>query len=492
MGNKAFSNRNVLIICADEMRGDCAGFMGNPDIKTPNLDRLAGQSVVFEQFMTVFPKCMPARASMMTGRYCHTGAWRTVAYQHLPAEQTTLLERFREQGYETAVLGKNHCWDTQVYERDVDYRSYSGELGQLMEGVPRIRVHEPNPNGAIPLELEDGWDYIGCNTRFADDEVKAEQAIRYLRDYRDRSKPFFLQVNIEAPHPVYGVEEPYYSMYDREGIAAWPHTLPKGATLPMIAQRKYRTGESDNERAVREIQSVYYGMITKVDTLVGSILAELEEQGLDRNTLVLFWSDHGDYAGQYGLVEKWDTCFQDCLMHVPFLMRGPGLPEGKRIGGLGDTTDIAPTLCELLGFEPLPGMHGESLLPAIHGGGMKRAVFADGGHEDALLLRAEAEMGSQMSFGADQPARRDAKSITYASCPDAMARAKMVRTDKYKLIIRLRGGNELYDMEADPQEMNNRWGDPALAEVLPELMQLMIEWCLRTDPEEPHLARFTV
>lgn len=482
--------RNLIILCPDELRGDCAAFMGNPAILTPHFDAFARDGVVFERHFTVFPKCVPARMNLMTGRYSHTDGYRTIN-QLMRPDQPNLLDRLRENGYHTALFGKNHCWDKEVFESEIDFRSHKPPSDEFMEGRPGMLDTEPDPHGAEPMDLESGWHYVGSNTRHMPDEAYAEQAVDFLKNRRDRSRPFFLQVNFESPHPVYGVEEPWFSMYDRDEIEPWPHRLPKNAPLPMVRQREVRTGTTNRPEAVREVRCTYYGMISKVDHLFGQVVAAIDEEGLWRDTVVLFWADHGDYAGQYGLAEKWDTTFQDCLIHVPCVLRAPGLPEGVRVESLTETTDLAPTLCELLGFQPLPGMHGESLLPIIRGDRTKEAVFCEGGHEREMLERAPEEF--DWAGGGDEKAgKRYAKTETYMKYPETMARAKMVRTDRYKMVIRVCGGNELYDLEEDPWEMDNRWGDPELSGVVPELLQRLVEWGLRTDPDRPYQEGFTV
>lgn len=464
------------------MRGDCAGFMGNPDIRTPNFDRLAQRGVVFENHMANFPKCLPARASLMTGRYCHTHAWRTVQ-QVMEPQQQNLMRTLADGGYQAAVFGKNHCWHDDDWNR-FDYRSDSPEMRKFLEKRPPMQKNEPAPDGLQPLDLHAGWDYCGCSTRHRQDEGFAEQTVDFLENRRDLSRPFFLQLNFESPHPVYGVEEPWFSMYDRDKIHPFEHNLPKNAPLVLTEQRKWRTGEQPDEIAAREIQATYYGMISKVDHLAGQVLDALDRLDLWKDTVVVLWADHGDYAGQFCLPEKYDTHFHDCLLRTPFVLCDPTLAAGQHYDGLTDHADIAPTLIELLACNPLPGMRGESMLPMIRGEKRKDAVFADGGHEQEMLDRYRA-------FGKPE-SRKWGKSEVYFQTPETMARAKMIRTEKYKLVIRLTGGNELYDLENDPGEMDNRWGDPALVGIVPDLMQKIIEWDLRTDPQEPWLEWFSV
>ena len=484
MSGSPQSPLNLVVLCPDEMRGDCAGFMGNKDIQTPHMDRLAESAVVFDRHFASFPKCVPARVSLMTGRYCHTDGLRSVS-QQMPADQPDLLGRMREAGYQTAVFGKNHCWAQPVFD-GLDFSSHKPPYQELTERYPGRISGETAPGGREPMPLEDGWHYIGNGSRHMRDEAYAEQAVDFLTKRRDATRPFFLQLNIESPHPDYGVEEPWFSMYDREAIGRWPHDV-SAASYPRNVQREVRTGVEQPSGAARELQAVYYGMISKVDMLIGRVLDAIDEQGLWDNTVVLFWSDHGDYAGQYGLTEKWDTDFADCLLHVPCVLRAPGLPTGVRVGELCGTPDLAPTLLELIGLEPLPGMHGRSLVPVIEGRERRDAVFADGGHERAMIARYAARGHPRADNG-----KRLGKSETYYLHPDSMARAKMVRTDRHKLVVRLVGGNELYDLHDDPWEMNNRWGDPVLADVTAELMQKLVEWALRTDPDRPYLENFTV
>lgn len=489
--------KNLIIICPDEMRSDCAGYAGNPVIRTPNVDALAGRGVVFGNHFTVMPKCVPARISLMTGRYTHTGGYRTVSQAMNPGEDD-LLARFTAAGYESALFGKDHCWGRERVDRDFNYTSRDGALAHHMEGAPRLTEDRPADGGAPELDLESGWHYTGARTRHVADERYTDQAVEFLRCARDRSRPFFMQVNIESPHPVYGVEEPWFSMYDAERLNRWPSALPEGAPLPLRAQREVRTGTEDVDAASAEIQRVYYGMISKVDSLVGRIVEAIDDEGLWEETVVLFWSDHGDYAGQYGLAEKWDTCFSDCLVKVPCLLIAPGV-EPCRVDALTETTDLAPTLARLLGLPDLPRAHGDDLGPVMAGAPGKEAVFAEGGHERSMRerFRAKHPPGSD-TYHRPHGLKRAGKGETYARYPDSMARSRMVRTHRWKLVVRETGENELYDLPADPFEMVNLWAKESaddgthLGEVKLDLAMRLNAFALRTDPDDPYLEEFSV
>ncbi len=157
--------------------------------------------------------------------------------------------------------------------------------------------------------------------------------------------------------------------------------------------------------------------------------------------------------------------------------------EGKTIDSVTDHTDIVPTLVELLGLNPVPGVHGESLIPVIAGERSRAAVFADGGHEGEMISRfTKQPLPSSI--------KESAKQATYRAYPESMARAKMICTTTHKLVVRLHGGDELYDLQSDPWEMVNRFDDPALLEVKSALQQQLLEWCLKTDTDRLFQEKF--
>ena len=497
--------RNILFITSDELRGDTLGCMGHPDIQTPHLDALAEKGSVFEKHFVPFPKCVPSRCAMHTGRYTHTDGIRTVmGPNHLPEGDPNLGEFLREQGYETAVLGLNHVWESEWFygkgEKEnepgagvVDYTSFT--RGPLADTALRERVYpEVTPRSGPQVEAMAEIGYNGLDTGAKSgflDENRAEQACLYLKELRDPEKPFFLQLNLSKPHPAYRIHEPWYSMYDPEKITAFPFDLPEGASLPLTAQRKWRLGDDIGEASLREMRAVYYGMVSFIDDLVGQVLSTLEAQGLADDTLVIFASDHGDYAGQYGINEKWDADLRDCLLHVPFVMSGPDIPIGKRISGLSEHVDLPATIMDYLGFEkPAEWVwHGASMLPMLEGGSGKKAVFADGGHEKAMRDRTESLVAWQEKDGQKIKAT-EGKQLTYQECPKSMARCKMVRTHEWKLVVREVGGHELFNLNEDPQEMNNRYGEPGLETIQSELMMELLQWCMRTDTDRPFLPTF--
>jgi choline-sulfatase len=479
------SRKNLIFITVDEMRGDCLGANGEcPDTRTPQMDALAARGVNFQRHFTTFPKCVPARISLTTGRYTHTDGFRNI-YQHLPASRPDLLGSLLHDGYQCVLFGKNHCWENVFEATHTPPELAPGQSGhrlhahswtkgykEMYQRHEKTRLQLPPDENAF-TRRRDKWQ----------DNAFAEQAVHFLREDRDRQRPFYLHLNFNYPHPTYEVDEPWYSLIDRQTLRAFPHDLPQNAPLSLVHQREERLGNGVRDEVLRDIQAVYLGMIAKVDNLLGQVVREIDAQNLWENSVVVFLSDHGDFAGQYGIWEKWDTTFSDCLTRVPCIIAAPGLAPGHCCTELSDHTDIAPTLCDLLDIPLLEGAQGKNLLPILRGEKPARAaVFANGGHERESRKRVFDP------FSIEDPAIahiHSDKQRTYLKFPETMARAKMVRTLTHKLVFRETRDHELYDLVNDPHELNNRFHDPALRDIREDLLMKLLDWGLRTDTEYP-------
>ncbi|MEM6314655.1 MAG: sulfatase-like hydrolase/transferase, partial [Planctomycetota bacterium] len=332
------SARNILLLCADQFRGDMLAANGlNADIRTPNLDALAGRGVRFGRHFTTFPKCVPARISMMTGRHTHTDGYRDIT-RHLPADKPDLASTLKRHGYQLVELGRNHCWENMLEATHRPPQLAPGQRGLAFDHhawtPPFAEIWERHKAGESAIErvepdtLEDGRGFVFKDERgWAADHAVVEMADLFLREVRDRGRPFFCQVNLGKPHTPYEVGPPWFGMYDRGAIERLPHELPSDAPMCAERQRAVWTGHDCPTQTFAAIQSTYMGMCSRVDALLGQVIESLERTGLWDETLIVFTSDHGDYAGQYGLVEKWDTHFPDALMHVPMVMAGGGMRE---------------------------------------------------------------------------------------------------------------------------------------------------------------------
>jgi arylsulfatase A-like enzyme len=237
----------------------------------------------------------------------------------------------------------------------------------------------------------------------------------------------------------------------------------------------------------REIQAVYYGMAMRVDYQVGLVVQALKEAGMYDDTAMFFFSDHGDYTGDYGLVEKHEICFEDCLTRVPFVVKPPkGTPIQPGIrDDLVELTDFSATVEAVSGLSLPHGGFGKSLLPLISG---DKDVL----HRDAVVSEAgrlEHETHLALAGTGGRTPKQDNPYWPKASLQGEElihgGKATMLRTDRYKLIGRVYEADELYDLHEDPWELKNLIDDPAYAEVLQRLRERMLRFYLETDSITP-------
>ncbi|UCH36654.1 MAG: sulfatase-like hydrolase/transferase, partial [Armatimonadota bacterium] len=312
------------------------------------------------------------------------------------------------------------------------------------------------------------------------DDYVAEQAVESIA--HPPSEPFFMLVNQTFPHPPYAVAEPYFSMYDRSQVP-FPIRPPAGFAgkpriLPLVHQRMRMDEVTDDE--LREMVAVYYGMITKTDRNLGSIVAALQETGAWDNTVVVATSDHGDFVGDYQLAEKMQNTFEDALVNVPFAIRVPGcepLPAASE--ALVELIDLLPTLAEACCIELGHTHFGRSLLPVLRGetGDHRQYVFSEGGGLKDEIHTHETDRPRENIYWS-----RPALQFTQ---PEVHGKAVMIRSKEWKYVRRLYDTDELYDLRNDPDEVGNLIDDAALAGVRDELVAAMATWFIETGDQVP-------
>ncbi len=458
---------NIVYIFADQFRGDCLGAVGHPVIKTPRLDALAGRGVTFGRCYSNAPLCRPGRASMMTGLYPREhGVWHNFA---VPDQGTaTHVRRMRDEvGYHTAVIGKTHLHEGIG---DIDqYRCILGNFGfesiheltgpgqsakirtsyndflkkqtakgqrskyrryksyvHAYAGPFRERPWDLPPPDSAPWDLETE-DHLDLYT--------AELAAGWLKE-QGLKRPFYLQVCLPGPHDPFDAPSAYRALYDPadprmpKGVVEAPSTPLNGLVRQSIKFQNI-TGLSPEQKALLQVS--YFGKISVIDEAVGRILDALDEAGLSENTWVVFGSDHGEMLGDHQLLNK--TVFFEQSVHIPCIIRPPGGVEGWRCDGLTDQLDVTATIGAIAGLDEVAG-HGEPLLEKIERGASAEDAQK---HKDHVVAENHG-------FG-------------------------MVRDERYKLVIhyKKRKPVELFDLEADPKELNNRVDDSALTGVRKEL-----------------------
>lgn len=388
---------NILLITADQMRWDALGCMGNPVIRTPNLDALAARGVLFRNAFTPNPICVPARASIMTGNQPPVCTGSKKNSGRIRDGQPLLPERLKTAGYRTYALGKLHF---------VPY-SAPGEP-RLVHGFEHVELTESgrilaqfDPRGERE-GLEDYIDYLKsvgyggysrahgignndvrpCRTPLPQehtvDHWVADRTLAQLARHRREcpERPFFIWMSTPKPHSPYDPPDPYDKLYDPRVI---PPPFGDESLLdqknPHIESIRVRHAqESLSPEARRVIKAYYYGCITWMDAMIGRVLDQLERDGLRDNTLVLFTADHGDLMGDFGAWFK--SNHLNGSVRIPFVAAGPGVARGAVCDALVGLEDILPTFTAAAGVsagQPVQGLDLSTVLRA--GAGAVRDVY---------------------------------------------------------------------------------------------------------------------
>ncbi|MFP4107305.1 MAG: sulfatase-like hydrolase/transferase, partial [Phycisphaerae bacterium] len=284
---------NFVIFNPDELRAESVGCYGHPLVQTPNMDRLAAEGVRFDQAHVQHTVCTPSRCSFMTGWYPHVRGHRTL-WHCLRPEEPNLLKYLKQGGYEVAMFGKNDLLSPGSWDAGVDH------LGSGKERSPHpSRVSEKDQPGYQNFLFEPKEGIL--------DDLHDTDSVRLGIDFlsnRDTSKPFCLFLPLSYPHCPYTTVQPYYDMYDPDRL---PPLRPAGKGEPDFHRliREYRRLDEMEPQYLRKVNAVYLGMITALDAMLGRLLDALDEMNLADETAIIFLSDHGDWAGDRGLVEKW-------------------------------------------------------------------------------------------------------------------------------------------------------------------------------------------
>lgn len=460
---------NIVYFNPDQMRADFLSCYGNRVARTPHLDSLAGAGVRFEQCHVQHTVCTPSRCSFMTGWYPHVRGHRTLWYPLQPDEPNT-LKYLKSAGYEVHWIGKNDLLAQRAFEDSVSALHFpqggdSISLTALDEGSPGYRSFL-----YPPLEGHNG------------DWYKVDEAIRFLESRKPSDPPFFLYLPIQFPHCPFTCPEPWYSMYDPDSLAPTrPEELPNKPVFHRLL-REYRRLDSLDSQVLRKARAVYMGMISYVDEMVGRLVDAVRRLSLWDETAFFFFSDHGEWGGDYGLIEKWHGGLDDCLTHVPMIVRTPDCTPGHTVAEPIECFDIMPTTLELAGLEARHTHFGRSMVDQLHGadGDLTRAVFAEGGYDPNERHCYEGVEGWD-SGNVYYP-----KGLLQQEHPESSVRATMIRTRDFKLIHRPNEVCELYDLAADPEETANRYDDSTYGSVRAALERRLLDWYVHTSDVVPH------
>jgi arylsulfatase A-like enzyme len=462
---------NLIYLMPDELRADALSCYGNPVCRTPNLDRLAAEGTRFSNCHVQYPVCGASRCSLLTGWPASVRGHRSLYYFLRPYEPN-LFRYLRENGYDVFWYGKNDALASESFAGSVtEWNFYPWEIGAPAGAGGGAGMKVPHPFGD-PLY----YSFLfkeGGDRRHTSDYRNISAAIRIL-ERKETDRPFCIFLPLTSPHPPYAGPQGFHDLYDPNRLPPLrPIGLPKKPDFHQGIREAYRI-DSLPESTFRKIRAVYLGMVSYTDWLAGELLEALERTNHADDTAFFVFSDHGDYAGDYGLVEKWPSGLEDPLTHIPLIARVPGGVKGHVSEEMVELFDVMATSLELAGIEARHTHFARSLMPHLQGraGDPNRAVFAEGGYN----------IYEPQCF---EPFR-DPHEIYYPKThleqahPQMVSRAAMVRTREHKLILRPDGQSELYAYRSDPNELQNLYDDASAAPVQHELEKRLATWYLTT------------
>ncbi|AKJ64580.1 sulfatase [Kiritimatiella glycovorans] len=422
---------NVVFVFADQWRASATGYAGNPDVKTPHLDRLASESFRFKNAVSVCPVCSPARASIMTGQYPLThGVF--VNDVHLQQDGPSIAEVFNEAGYATGFIGKWHLDGHGRSSYIPPERRQGFGFWQVLECTHRYNDSLYYDNNNPEAKRWRGYDAID----------QTRHAVDYIRSHGDA--PFVLFLSWGPPHaPYLTAPEAYRAMYD-PGKLTIPPNVPEHAEdfIPPAKWDEHAAMEPRDR--VRRIMAGYYAHCSALDACIGRLQQAIRDAGLEEDTIFVFTADHGDMLGSHGLWKKqWPYDESVC---VPFLLKYPGVGKGGReLEAPFNTPDIMPTLCELCGVPVPSSVEGDSFVPVLKG--------APASDDAALIVNIHP-------FG-QWSARRGGREW------------RGVRTARHTYVKDLNGPWLLFDNESDPYQRNNLVDRPETAQLQRRLERLL-------------------
>ena len=439
---------NVVLLYTDQQRWDALGAV-NPHCKTPNLDRLAEEGVLFENAFCNTPVCMPSRQSMLSGQYPSSVGCSTNGVEMDPSVPC-VHNVLGLHGYHTANIGKLHFKNHSNRDHREPHPSYgfdelvlSDEPGCYDDAyIKWVAAHDPAqvencrcstppawegpPVEKHPRGTTDPYPFEGPEG-LTHSAFVAEETAGTIRRRAGRG-PFFVIAGFYAPHCPLNPPGRFVQMYDASALPP-----------PMMNEaERERHGLSDAQW--QEIKAYYYALVSHIDDQVGRILAALEETGERENTVLVFTSDHGEHLGDHGIVAKGPPGYDSCS-HVPLIVSYPGvIPAGRPQRELVEAVDLAPTLLDYCGVQAPPLFQGRSFRPLIEGG--------------EYVERTSAFLEY-----------RDPFTVSW----------KTVRTHNFKYCVSAKKEELLFDLRNDPHELTNLAGDadaqPALHAMREELVR---------------------
>ncbi len=487
---------NVLLITADQWRGDCLSAGGHACVRTPCLDRLAAEGVRFARHYAQSTPCGPSRASLFTGMYLQNHRL-VVNGTPLDARHTNVASEARRAGYDPVLFGYTDIAPDprSRHPADPDLTTYEGILpgmtpvlhlpqGQRAWLADLIeRGHDPHwviPDHFRPVPATGGQGPTWAPARYSDEDSDTafvtRAVIRWLRTARE---PWFVHVSYLRPHPPFLAPEPYHDVIDPDDVedpVRRATVEEEGAQHPWLAHALERHVDSVYHHAdgpqpihmspaqLRQLRATYYGMVAQVDAWIGRLLDCLRASGAYDDTLIVFTSDHGEMLGEHWLCGK--RGYFESAFHIPLVVRDPresaNAGRGRVVEQFSENVDVMPTILDGLGL-PVPRQcDGASLLP-----------FARGETPVTWRTAAHFEYDFRDLVTAEW---RAAHGLTRDDCALAV-----LRGERYKYVHFTGLPPLFFDLEEDPAEFDNLAARPGHEALILAHAQAMLSWRMRND-----------
>jgi iduronate 2-sulfatase len=476
---------NILFIAVDDLKPDINSF-GNKNVITPNIDKLAKTGTIFNGNYCQQAVCGPSRASLLTGlRPDKTQIWDLqTMIRDKNRDIVTLPQYFRENGYTTMGMGK--IFDPRSVDKSSDEKSWTAAfkkkfpLAKDYEDLAFETYQSPDIKAKekAGVKLGDGDDAkseIKVSTESLDvpddayvDGAMANYTVTQLKQMKGSDKPFFMAVGFKKPHLPFVAPKKYWDMYDRNKLplAAWQKKSIDGPEIayhnagelrsfidinPLNDNGKKNSALAIAEEKQRQLIHGYYACISYIDAQVGKIMEALKAEGLDKNTIIVLWGDHGWHLGDHSLWAKHSNFEQ--ATKAPLLFSVPGLTSGKIYTQPTEFVDIFPTLCELNGLTVPAYLDGKSLVPAMRDNNTVIKDFAISQYPRGAGKGAREFMGYSLR-------NRQFRFTEWMG--NRFTTAKPFNAADISVI-------ELYDLINDPNETKNIANDPKMKKVVEEL-----------------------
>ena len=434
--DRATKHPNIVFLFGDQLRASATGYGGDLNVRTPNLDWLAKESINFRNAVSVCPVCTPFRAALMTGRFpTTTGMFLNDAY--LPDREVTIAEVLKEAGFDTGYIGKWHLDGHGRSSYIPPERRQGFDYWKVAECDHDYNHSHYYAGDSSEKRFWEGYDAF----------AQTKDAQQYIRDHAKSAKPFALFLSYGIPHfPHVSAPEKFKAMYPPDKIRFRPNVPPE-----------MQTGKNRIEA------QGYYAHTAALDECVGELMRTLADAGIKDNTIVVFTADHGEMLGSHGVPTTTKQVPWDESAHIPFLLRYPEAhgSNGRVTSTPLTTPDIMPTLLRLAGLKVPKTVQGKDLSKVVR-------------NNREELNHAALYMGVA-------PFARKELNREY----------RAVRTDRYTYVRAPDGPWLLFDDENDPYQMNNLVGQPQASKLCRKL-EKRLQSALETIRDDFHPAAFYV